>query len=80
MAADFAAAQQEAYRSDFCLVAGTSLTVFPAAEIPLTVGRFAIVNREPTPLDDQAEVRIGEPIGETLAAVVEYIREKREGQ
>ncbi len=77
MADDFAAAQQEAYRSDFCLVAGTSLTVFPAAEIPIAVGRFAIVNREPTPLDGQAELRIGEPIGATLAAVVEYVREKK---
>ncbi|HWQ60667.1 MAG TPA: NAD-dependent deacylase [Negativicutes bacterium] len=77
MADDFAAAQQEAYRSDFCLVAGTSLTVWPAAEIPVAVGRFAIVNREETPLDDQAEVRIGEPIGETLAKVVEYVRKRK---
>ena len=42
MASDFAAAQQEAFRSDFALVIGTSLTVYPAAEIPQAVGRFAI--------------------------------------
>ncbi|MDR7867303.1 MAG: Sir2 family NAD-dependent protein deacetylase [Sporomusaceae bacterium] len=77
MAADFAAAQQEAFRSDFALVVGTSLTVWPAAEIPLTVGRFAIVNRDETALDDRAELRIAGPIGETLAKVVEYVREKR---
>lgn len=80
MADDFAAAQREAFRSDFCLVAGTSLTVWPAAEIPAAVGRFAIVNREPTPLDDRAELRIAEPIGATLAAVVAYIREKKSSQ
>lgn len=76
MAADFAAAQQEAYRSDFALVIGTSLTVWPAAEIPLAVGRFAIVNRDETALDDRAELRIAGPIGETLATVVEYVRGK----
>ncbi len=77
MAADFAAAQQEAFRSDFCLVAGTSLTVWPASEIPVAVGRFAIVNREPTPLDDQAVLCIAGPVGETLAAVAEYVRGRR---
>jgi NAD-dependent deacetylase len=77
MAPDFAAAQQEAWRSDFCLVVGTSLTVYPAAEIPQAVGRFAIVNREETGLDDRALVKIAAPIGETLAAVAEYIRGKR---
>ncbi len=79
MADDFIAAQQEAYRSDFALVVGTSLTVYPAAEIPESVGRFAIVNREKTGLDDRAAVKIAAPIGETLAAVVEYIREKKKG-
>lgn len=78
MADDFAAAQQEAFRSDFALVVGTSLTVYPAAEIPLAVGRFAIVNRDETGYDDRAELRIAGPIGETLAKVVEYVREKRE--
>lgn len=77
MAADFAAAQQEAFRSDFALVVGTSLTVFPAAEIPLAVGRFAIVNRDETALDRQAVLRIGGPIGETLTALAAEIAARR---
>ena len=77
MAPDFAAAQQEAFRSDFALIVGTSLTVFPAAEIPLAVGRFAIINREATGLDRQAELVIGGAVGPVLAALQDYVAARR---
>jgi NAD-dependent deacetylase len=47
--------------SDLMLVLGTALTVFPAASIPSLTekrgGRLAVVNREPTFLDDRAAFR-----------------------
>ncbi|MDR3565633.1 MAG: NAD-dependent deacylase [Negativicutes bacterium] len=79
MADDFAAAREEARRSDFALVVGTSLTVYPAAEIPLSVGRFAIVNREETALDHYAALRISGPISQVLTDLVEAVRVIRSG-
>jgi NAD-dependent SIR2 family protein deacetylase len=41
---------------------GTSLTVFPAAELPRTVlrrgGRIVIVNKQNTPLDENAVLHL----------------------
>ncbi len=56
------------------LVVGTSLEVWPVAGLPdetLTHGgKLAIVNRDPTPYDDRADLVIHAPAGETLAACV----------
>lgn len=78
MSPDFTRAQQEAFRADFALVLGTSLSVYPAAEIPLEVGRFAIINREPTPFEAQAVLAIRGAIGENLAAVTAAVRAQRQ--
>ena len=60
------------------LVVGSSLAVFPVADLPSRTreagGRVAIVNREPTPLDGDAEIVIHAGAGETLAAVVQRFR------
>jgi NAD-dependent deacetylase len=77
MAADFAAAQEEAFRSDFALVVGTSLTVYPAAEIPRAVGRFAVLNREATACDDEAVMRLSGPIGETLTRLAAEVARRK---
>lgn len=57
-----ALAAERARACDVCLVIGSSLQVHPAASIPraaVTHGaRLAIVNLEPTPLDDRAEVAV----------------------
>lgn len=69
-----ARAQEAAARCDLCLVMGSSLVVYPAAAIPLLAkrngARLAIVNREPTPQDDEADLVIHGEIGPTLAAAV----------
>jgi NAD-dependent protein deacetylase/lipoamidase len=56
--------------ADLMLVVGSSLVVFPAAEIPLTAARagvpIVLVNAEPTPYDDVAEVVIHGRSGEVL--------------
>lgn len=69
-----ARAQEAAARCDLCLVMGSSLVVYPAAAIPLLAKRngaaLAIVNREATPQDDEADLVIHGEIGPTLAAAV----------
>jgi NAD-dependent deacetylase len=69
-----ARAQEAAERCDLCLVMGSSLVVYPAAAIPLLAKRrgaqLAIVNREATPQDDDADLVIHGEIGPTLAAAV----------
>lgn len=51
------------------LVVGSSLEVWPVAGLPLEARAFAIVNRGPTALDEQAAVKIDGGAGETLAAL-----------
>jgi NAD-dependent deacetylase len=55
------------------LVIGSSLEVWPVAGLPLEAGAFAIVNRGPTALDDQALVRIDAGAGETLTEIVDAL-------
>ena len=55
------------------LVVGSSLEVYPVAGLPLETvqagGQLAIVNRERTPFDDDAELVVRAAAGETLRAV-----------
>lgn len=55
------------------LVVGSSLGVYPVADLPQqtmdTGGKLAIVNREPTPFDDEAVLVIHAGAGEALSAV-----------
>ncbi len=77
------AAIQEAFalarQADVMLVVGTSLVVYPAAEIPLVAVRagakLVVVNAEPTPFDELAEVVIRGKSGEVLPKIVELIGE-----
>jgi NAD-dependent deacetylase len=77
------AAIQEAFalarQAEVMLVVGTSLVVYPAAEIPLVAVRagakLVVVNAEPTPFDELAEVVIRGKSGEVLPEIVELISE-----
>ncbi|MEM7002709.1 MAG: Sir2 family NAD-dependent protein deacetylase [Pseudomonadota bacterium] len=66
-------AQRLTEACDLMLVLGSSLSVYPAAGFPEYAQRrgakLAIVNREPTPLDDIADVVVHEQIGTTMAMV-----------
>ena len=56
-------------RADMLLVAGTSLTVYPAAGL-LRYFRgkhLVLINRDATPMDGLAELVIREKVGEVLA-------------
>jgi NAD-dependent deacetylase len=63
-----------ARQCDLCLVVGSSLTVYPAASIPLEAvrngARLAIVNAEPTPFDDQAHLMVRGSAGPILREAV----------
>jgi len=60
--------------ADLFIVLGSSLVVYPAAGFPELAKRngavLAIVNREPTGLDDIADLVIHQGIGDTLGAAV----------
>lgn len=70
-----AAAFELARVCDLMLVVGSSLVVYPAADVPATAAehgaRLVIVNAEPTPLDDRAEVVLLGRAGEILPRLVE---------
>jgi NAD-dependent deacetylase len=69
-------AETEAQDADLLLVLGTSLTVYPAADIPHTTlrcgGALAIVNETPTPLDGNAIFRAGD-LGEVFGELEELL-------
>lgn len=60
--------------ADVMLVAGSSLVVFPAAEVPLVAlrsgAKLIVVNAEPTPIDRLVEVVIRGRSGEVLPEIV----------
>ncbi len=71
-------AVQEAFelarQADVVLVVGSSLVVFPAAEVPLVAvragARMIVINAEPTPVDRLAEVVIQGRAGEVLPEIL----------
>ena len=71
-------AMAEAMYCDMMVVVGSSLVVYPAAQIPALAAEHAplcIVNLQPTPLDAVAGVVIHGKAGEILPAVVEAMGE-----
>ncbi len=68
-------AYARAGEADLVLVVGSSLQVYPAADIPLAGKRagapMVIVNEEPTPFDELADVVIRGKSGEVLPILLE---------
>ena len=67
-------AEAETQQCDLFLVLGSSLVVTPAALFPVKAkqygARLVIVNREPTPLDEIADLVLNTEIGPTLTAAM----------
>jgi NAD-dependent deacetylase len=67
-------AQQETMLCDLFIVLGSSLSVFPAADFPLRAKQngaaLVIVNRDPTEMDEMADLAIHAGIGETMSHVL----------
>ncbi len=77
--ADLARSDEAARRCDLLLAVGTSLTVSPICEVvPLAYAHGAavvIVNAQPTPYDDLADVVLAEPIASVLPAILGWEEE-----
>ncbi len=58
-------------QADLLIVAGTSLTVYPAAGMIryFRGDRLVLINRDPTPMDRLADLVIRDPVGETLGRI-----------
>jgi NAD-dependent deacetylase len=71
---EMARAEAAAADCDLCLVAGSSLAVYPAASFPLKAkrngARLVILNREATPQDPYADLVIHGEIGPILSSAV----------
>ena len=67
-------AQELAAAAELMLCVGSSLEVFPVAELPqLTLrggGRLAIVTKGPTPYDEDAELKLSGEVDEELTALL----------
>ncbi len=63
---------------DLFLAIGSSLTVQPAAMLPVYAhqagAKLVIINQTETPLDDLAELIINQPIGPTFETVLQLLR------
>ena len=66
-------AQKEAIKSDLFICVGTSLAVFPAADIPLlakeTGAKLVIINNEETQMDSFADLVINEDISKVFSDI-----------
>ena len=75
---------QEAYNrsslSDLFIVIGSSLSVQPAASMPVVAKRggakLVIINRDPTPYDEMAEFVIHGQAGSTMASILIKVKEE----
>ncbi len=75
---------EEAYhRSSLCdlfIVVGSSLVVQPAASMPLVAKRngakLVIINRDPTPFDEMADLVVHGEAGSTMKNILDYVKER----
>ena len=74
---DLMSAEREAARADVMLAIGSTLVVYPVAELPAVTlrsgGRLAIINAGPTPYDYEAHAVFHEPIADVLPLIVEHV-------
>jgi NAD-dependent deacetylase len=75
--AEMTRATAESRACDLFLVLGSSLVVFPAAGLPIEAKRHGakliIVNREPTEMDDLADLALSEEIGPLLTETLKQM-------
>jgi NAD-dependent deacetylase len=71
------AARQDTQTCDLMLVAGSSLTVEPVADLPLMAlghgARLVIINYQPTHLDGRADVLIRADVAEALPRIADKV-------
>lgn len=71
-------AEQESKACDVMIIAGSSLEVAPAADLPLIArkngARLIIINDSPTPADSQAALVLREDVAVALPRIAELLR------
>jgi NAD-dependent deacetylase len=76
-------ATEYAEQCDLMLILGSSLTVFPANQIPLLAkkagAKLVFINRDPTYMDRHASVRLLGDLGVYLPLIISYIGGKSNG-
>lgn len=74
----FLEAQEESQSCEVMIVAGSSLEVAPASELPFLAhragARIILINCQPTPLDRLADVLIQADVAIALPSIVEQVR------
>ena len=73
-------ASHRSLAADLFIVVGSTLTVYPAAYMPIYAirsgAKLVIINLSSTPMDHQATVVINEKAGDTMASIVQMVQEK----
>lgn len=73
MGEDYYRAVDEAVNCDLMLVVGSSLQVYPVADLPRLARQLIIVNREPTPWDQRAVVVVHAQAEKFLGDLVHHL-------
>ena len=76
----FEDAVYHAEKCNLMMVIGSSLVVYPAAQVPFKAkkagAKYVIINREATPYDYMADVVINASAGEVMERIIEEVRRK----
>jgi NAD-dependent deacetylase len=75
MSEDFFAATQVLTGCQLLIVVGSSLTVYPVAGLPQLARRLVIVNRDPTPWDEKADLVIRRLAGQVFTDLLAELGE-----
>ncbi len=73
MSEDFWVATQVLSGCQLLVVIGSSLQVYPVAGLPRLARELVIINRDPTPFDDQARLVIRDEIGPVFERLLEEL-------
>jgi NAD-dependent SIR2 family protein deacetylase len=80
---DLADSYHHSQRCDLFVVVGSSLVVYPAADMPRAAlgagARLVIINQGETPYDDRASLLFSERIGEVLPPAVARLKQVMDG-
>jgi len=66
MSDDYNKAEKALTGCQLIIVAGSSLQVYPVANLPSLARRLVVINRDPTPWDERAEIVINESTGKVF--------------
>jgi NAD-dependent deacetylase len=77
-AKDLAESYRHSSRCDLFIVVGSSLVVYPAADMPAVAleagAKLVIINQGGTPFDEHAHLRFFEAIGQVLTPAVDELK------